>query len=89
MKIKLLQNIGANKAGDIVDAAVAKDRSGSWFYDELGHSNYVSASQFIVEQEPAQPSVTTVAETATTTQQPIAISLRELLGQDVKTLGFK
>ncbi len=89
MKIKLLLDVGANKEGDIVDAAVAKDTSGSWFFDEIGHSHYISASKFIVEPEPAQPSVTTVTETVTTTQQPIVLSIRELLGQDIKSLEFK
>ena len=78
MKIRLIGNWANFQSGDIVDAAVADDRSQAVFYS-LGSGAYttvVYAGQFtVLGNQSDNP------ESGT--------SIRDLLGQDVKTIEFK
>lgn len=76
MKIKFKDSFCQYNIGDITDALILKCGN-AWVLDSNYSIQYASRTQFDIVQEEPQP------------KQPVVVSLRDLLGQDVKSLEFK
>lgn len=78
MKIKLLINIGSAVCGDIVEAITPKNPSNAaYFYDSDDVYWGVHKAHYEIVKEPE------------TKSKALVLSIRDLLGQDIKTLEFK
>ena len=74
MKIKFKVDFCSYKAGEITDALVLKCGN-AWVLDSDYNTRYINKTDYdlVVEEQPKQS----------------VMSLRDLLGQDVKSLEFK
>lgn len=79
MKIKIIINqLGQLNSGDIVDAAVSKDKSAAVAFENAGTTYwYLCSGQFEILSESQEQ------------EQSFAGSLRELVGQDMARIEFK
>lgn len=75
MKIKFKIDFYNFKAGEITDALIRKVGGGAWVLDQHDVIQYTNKGEFdlVVEEQPNKS----------------VMSLRDLLGQDVKSLEFK
>ena len=76
MKIKFKESFCQYIIGDTADALILKCGN-AWVLDSSDSIQYATNTQFDIVQEGTQP------------RQSAVVSLRDLLGQDVKSLEFK
>lgn len=76
MKIKFKDSFCQYNKGDTADALILACGD-AWVLDSSDDTQYVNHTQFDIVQEEVQP------------KQSVVVSLRDLLGQDVKSLEFK
>lgn len=91
MRIKLKQDWGSAKAGDVVDAALRADGNAAYFFDSESTGWYLLGDQFefIGDAIPYRPPSSMF--TTKTTETPIVpqVTLRDLIGQDISEIKLK